>query len=149
MELQWSEYSYSDEICRPANHLYNYIKHNFSFSITINDPKTMILYYRPTLSQQTESNLPNLSTNSISYSYSIDCWCLILFVSCKCINIIMISKNFILCVENKQVLKLFTIVLSYNKIMQFTGIVKCLIFYNLEIQPILKYSPNLKNLVES
>lgn len=61
----------------------------------------------------------------------------------------MISKNFILCVENKQVLKLFTIVLSYNKIMQFTGIVKCLIFYKLEIQPILKYSPNLKNLVES
>lgn len=109
----------------------------------------MILYYRPTLNQQTESNLPNLSTNSISYSYSIDCSCLILFVSYKCINIIMISKTFILCVENKQVLKLFTIVLSYNKIMQFTGIAKCLIFYNLEIQPILKYSPNLKNLVES
>ena len=117
MELQWSEYSYSDEISRPANHLYNYIKHNFSFSITINDRKTMILYYRPTLNQQTESNLPNLSTNSISYSYSIDCSCLILFVSYKCINIIMISKTFILCVENKQVLKLFTIVLSYNKIM--------------------------------
>lgn len=73
MELQWSEYSYSDEICRPASHLYNYIKHNFSFGITINDPKTMILYDRPTLNQQTESNLPNLSTNSISYSYSIDC----------------------------------------------------------------------------